>query len=213
MLFFYMSMLLLSALTYLGLLPYLLGFRRRTYATYLRSIGLLGFSRSGLMAIAAALMVTGLYLGWQCLLSWLLPSMHQSTHYLQWSASSSWIFLITGLEAPLVEETAFRGLIIFILQKRFPAWFALLWSALLFGIIHLSFGLPKALTVVVGAGIGWGIIRIKIRSIWPGAVLHYLSDGLSLPVAIATLAMVITVLLEPVFRVPGTLTKKSVKET
>ena len=87
------------------------------------------------------------------------------------------------LLAPLIEEALFRGAIERILLKKgFKPWFAIIFSALLFGIIHLNLvqGVPAFLFGIV---LGW--VYYRTRSIWPGVLIHFI---------INTLASVLTIL-------------------
>lgn len=69
----------------------------------------------------------------------------------------------TVILAPIVEELMFRGMIINRLMSKFPAWAAVLVSAIAFGALHLN------LTQGIFAGligIAFGVVYIKTRSLW-----------------------------------------------
>jgi hypothetical protein len=82
----------------------------------------------------------------------------------------SWVDLA---QPPLLEETLFRGIVLTLLLKRFPAWFALLWAAVLFMPPHLFEGPALMLENGLVFGVTQGILRLRTRSIWPGVVAHY----------------------------------------
>ncbi|MCD8150684.1 MAG: CPBP family intramembrane metalloprotease [Clostridiales bacterium] len=60
----------------------------------------------------------------------------------------------TVILAPLVEETAFRGITLNYARKIMPFWVANLWQALLFGVCHTSF-VTGAYAFVMGAVMGY----------------------------------------------------------
>lgn len=170
----YLTLMVLSAVVYLGLIPPLMGIRFDSYKAFLRSIGLTGISMPGIVSVSIALIIGGI------LVVAMLPSFLAEPRVLyvqagpyHWLIDRNWIWWVTNLEPPLVEETVFRGLIIVVLMKRFPLWFAVLWSAMLFGMLHLQIGFQAALSDAILGGIGWAMIKLKTRSIWPGAVIHY----------------------------------------
>ncbi|MDQ2716791.1 MAG: CPBP family intramembrane metalloprotease [Chloroflexota bacterium] len=188
----YLTMIVLGVALYLGLVPALLGIRLDDYKAFLRSIGLIGISRFGLVSISVALVVVSILVALH-----VLPLFYvtQSIGPYHWRANYNWIWWVTNLQPPLVEETLFRGLIIVVLLKRFPPWFAVLWSAVLFGLPHLSFGFQTALSDAFVAGVGWAIIKLKTRSIWPGAVIHYgMNSGFYLPALVGMLIILLAVL-------------------
>ncbi|HCM24637.1 MAG TPA: hypothetical protein DHW78_09995 [Ruminococcaceae bacterium] len=92
-------------------------------------------------------------------------------------------YLIYGtVIPPLVEEILFRGVVIGCLQ-RWGDWFAIVTSALLFGLYHGNVGQFVFATLV---GLIFGYLRIRTQSLLPGMVLHMLNNGF------ATLGTVIT---------------------
>ncbi len=70
---------------------------------------------------------------------------------------------------PLVEELLFRGLFLFGLSRRYGPFFGVLFSAVLFGIVHLG-AVPALYATVAGLLLGW--LALATRSIWPGVALH-----------------------------------------
>ena len=92
----------------------------------------------------------------------------------------------------LNEELSFRGLILgALLNKNHNNYkdiiHALLWSSLLFSLVHLvniPYIQPKALFVQLiaafSAGLCLGAIYIRCKSIWPSVIIHSLIDWFSL---------------------------------
>ncbi|MBA2476343.1 MAG: CPBP family intramembrane metalloprotease [Actinobacteria bacterium] len=77
-------------------------------------------------------------------------------------------FVLVSTFVPVVEELMFRGAG-FSLLERFGGTFAIVGSALLFGLAH---GLVRALPVLVAFGLGLGWLRRRSNSVVPGIVLH-----------------------------------------
>jgi len=86
-------------------------------------------------------------------------------------------FAITALVlAPLFEETLFRGVLLPVLAQRWGNLAAVLISALVFGIAHLSLGeLPPLF--VLGLGLGW--LRIQSGRLGASVLMHGLWNGLT----------------------------------
>lgn len=70
---------------------------------------------------------------------------------------------------PVIEELLFRGLLLFGLERRYGAGFALLVSACCFGIVHMA-AVPALYATV--AGLILGSLALMTRSVWPGIALH-----------------------------------------
>lgn len=86
-------------------------------------------------------------------------------------------FAITAMVlAPLFEETLFRGVLLPVLAQRWGGMAAVVVSALLFGIAHLSLGeLPPLF--VLGLGLGW--LRLQSGRLGPSVLMHSLWNGLT----------------------------------
>lgn len=75
---------------------------------------------------------------------------------------------------PLVEELLFRGLLLSALLRHLREGWAILASALLFGLVHLPdlkwlwYAVPNL--VLVGAVLAW--LRLRARSLWPAVLAH-----------------------------------------
>lgn len=86
----------------------------------------------------------------------------------------SWLegaIVVTCLVAliPAAEELLFRGLFFFHLARRYGNGFALLFSACLFGVIHLG-AVPSVFAAV--AGLVLGALAWWTQSVWAGIALH-----------------------------------------
>jgi len=87
------------------------------------------------------------------------------------------LFAVTAIVlAPLFEETLFRGVLLPVIGQRYGGFWAVVVSALVFGIAHLSLGELPAL-VVLGLGLGW--LRLQSGRLAPSVVMHGLWNGLT----------------------------------
>lgn len=86
-------------------------------------------------------------------------------------------FAITALVlAPLFEETLFRGVLLPVLAQRWGGLWAILISALVFSVAHLSVGeLPPLF--VLGLGLGW--LRLQSGRLGASVLMHSLWNGLT----------------------------------
>lgn len=78
--------------------------------------------------------------------------------------------------APLFEETLFRGVLLPVLGRHWGARSALLASALVFALAHLSLGELVPL-LVLGLGLGW--LRMRSGRLAPCVLMHALWNGLT----------------------------------
>jgi membrane protease YdiL (CAAX protease family) len=78
--------------------------------------------------------------------------------------------------APLFEETLFRGVLLPVLGRQWGPRSALLASALVFALAHLSLGELVPL-LVLGLGLGW--LRLRSGRLAPCVVMHALWNGLT----------------------------------
>ena len=81
-------------------------------------------------------------------------------------------FMCAAVVAPLVEEFVFRGVIMQPL-RRFGNAFAVLVSALLFGLSH---GGPSNVVFAFLCGVALGFVVIASKSIWVGIAEHFLNN-------------------------------------
>lgn len=72
---------------------------------------------------------------------------------------------------PIIEEIFYRGLLLQLLRRYSPTWFAVAFSAGFFGLTHLGHGYPNALNAcVLGVMFSWLVIHT--RSLLPAIVCH-----------------------------------------
>ncbi|MEW6249263.1 MAG: CPBP family intramembrane glutamic endopeptidase [Planctomycetota bacterium] len=80
------------------------------------------------------------------------------------------VVLLICLQPAVIEELAFRGLILSALRDLLSDRDAIMVSAVMFMIIHCSvLSLPHLLTL--GLVLAW--LRVRTGSLWPGIVLHF----------------------------------------
>ncbi len=82
-------------------------------------------------------------------------------------------FIGAAVVAPLTEEFAMRGVVLGALRK-YGDGFALLVSALLFGLMHGNF-MQIPFAFVVGLALGFAVI--KTRSVWTGVIIHFINNA------------------------------------
>jgi membrane protease YdiL (CAAX protease family) len=169
-----MAMVALGLLFCLLIVPIILRVGRRNYGPFLLEIGVLGGSwRAVVSALGLILLTT--------LIALFMPTSVSASFWR--SGLFPWIDLA---QAPLVEELLFRGIVLTLLLKRFPAWFALLWAAVLFMPPHVGLGPVLLLENGLVFGVTQGLLRLRTRSIWPGVVAHYaFVTGIGSPILIA----------------------------
>ncbi|UBF25743.1 CPBP family intramembrane metalloprotease [Kovacikia minuta CCNUW1] len=80
-------------------------------------------------------------------------------------------FLTASLAAPLFEETLFRGFLLPSLTRYLPIWGAIILSALIFAIAHLSLSEVLPLTTL---GIVLGFVYARSRNLLASMLLHSL---------------------------------------
>lgn len=79
------------------------------------------------------------------------------------------LILAGGILGPVMEELLFRGIVFGLLEKVKKGWFAVFFSALLFGIAHMTF-VQSVYTFIMGFIAG--TIYLKTRNIlWP-VIMH-----------------------------------------
>ncbi len=76
--------------------------------------------------------------------------------------------------APFIEEFLMRGCMLKIL-KPFGKWFAIITTAIMFGLLHNNIGQGVGAVIV---GIFFGMIAIKTESIYPTIILHAINNFL-----------------------------------
>lgn len=95
---------------------------------------------------------------------------------------------ILDVNAGIFEEIMFRGIIFTLLLNHFSERRSLLYSSLLFGVVHYANLLngfsyevfiytTAQATWAIGMGFLWGYLVLKTNSIFPAIILHYLSNA------------------------------------
>ncbi len=82
-------------------------------------------------------------------------------------------FITLVIAAPILEEIFFRGIILEGLLKNHSPVKAIIWSALIFGLVHLNPWQAIGATLS-GVFIGW--IYWKTKSILPGIIIHFTNN-------------------------------------
>lgn len=91
-------------------------------------------------------------------------------------------YIAVAVTPALVEEFAIRGVVLGVL-RRFGDGFAVIVSAVIFGLMHGNFAqIPFAFVI----GIYLGFLTIKTQSVWPGVILHFLNNFFSITLSYLT---------------------------
>lgn len=86
------------------------------------------------------------------------------------------LFISTSILAPVCEELLCRGIICRSLLSRHKPWFAILFSAVIFALLHAN--LHQGLVALcLGAFMGW--IYYKTHSLWCAIAIHFTNNTLS----------------------------------
>ncbi len=88
--------------------------------------------------------------------------------------------LVFALMPAITEEFAFRGYILSGLRRTYSEGTAIVLSALLFGFLHVLLSLFQQLFGATLLGLVLGLIAIRIRSLWPGVLFHFINNALGL---------------------------------
>jgi membrane protease YdiL (CAAX protease family) len=134
-----------------------------------------------LLLVVSNGLTLGLSLFWM-LLEKLQPELHLGADpYADFSGSRLWVlFFFAVIVAPLQEELIFRGLVQSTLHKVCNRFWSVLWTGLVFLLLHGSYMHNiKAMAHVVVLGLCFGIWRERTRSLVPGMVAHGLNNGLA----------------------------------
>lgn len=84
--------------------------------------------------------------------------------------------LVAVFVAPFCEETYFRSFVFMGFLRAMPLIWAIILSALVFGVAHAD---PGSFAVLVIIGLALAFLRWRTSSIWPGMVLHALNNGIA----------------------------------
>ncbi len=79
------------------------------------------------------------------------------------------------LLAPVLEEVLLRGVIADGFLKRYSPTKAIVWSAVLFGVMHLN-PVQTVGATILGLALGWLYYRTK--SLWPCIFLHFVNNSI-----------------------------------
>ena len=101
---------------------------------------------------------------------------------IQMLESPGWFFVVGILFAPFVEEIFFRGFLFQGFRQKYGWVGAMLVSSAIFAVAHLD---PAALIPTFILGLLLAYLYHRANSLWPGIVLHFLVNGLSLCAAFA----------------------------
>lgn len=106
------------------------------------------------------------------LLSHLLhvPQLRMTDEFVHQGYRLPTLILCIAVQPGVIEELAFRGVILTGLQHVLSPWESIFVSALMFMIIHLSVpSFPHLF--VIGMALGW--LRVQTGSLYPGMLLHF----------------------------------------
>ncbi len=98
-------------------------------------------------------------------------------HFLPQSVRDLRLFTALSVTAGIVEETVYRGFVLWYLFQYMPAWAAILVSAIAFGLGHSYQGAGGVARVTV-IGLVFGALYVYTGSIWVPIVGHILLDAL-----------------------------------
>jgi membrane protease YdiL (CAAX protease family) len=82
-------------------------------------------------------------------------------------------FLTIVILAPIFEEMLFRGVLLQGFLKNYSAKKSIIWSALIFGLVHLNPWQGIA-GILIGILIGW--LYVKTKSLLPGMIIHFTNN-------------------------------------
>lgn len=89
-------------------------------------------------------------------------------------------FLSTAVIPALIEEMALRGIIMQTL-RRYGDMFAVICSALIFGLMHCNL-MQIPFAIIAGVVIGYAVLVTE--SIWTGVIIHFLNNAFTVTVSI-----------------------------
>lgn len=89
-------------------------------------------------------------------------------------------YLSTAVVPALIEEMALRGIIMQFL-RRYGDMFAIVCSALIFGLMHCNL-MQIPFAIIAGIAIGYAVVVTE--SLWTGIIIHFLNNAFSVTVSI-----------------------------
>ena len=87
------------------------------------------------------------------------------------------LFLSIAVVTPIAEELMFRGYILDAINRKHSDWTSIIWSSLLFGLVHLN---PFVMGQAFMGGMVYGWIRVRTGSILPTIACHMMWNTLAL---------------------------------
>ena len=97
-----------------------------------------------------------------------------------WGSSSidiAFLFLSVAIVTPIAEELFFRGYVLDAINRKHGDWTAIIWSAMLFGLVHVD---PFTMGQAFMGGIIYGWIRMRTGSLLPAIACHMMWNMLAL---------------------------------
>ena len=99
-------------------------------------------------------------------------------------APGLWVAVgVFALLPAVCEEVAFRGFILSGLEHQRRTRSAILFSALMFGFLHVLLSLFQQLFNATLLGIVLGLLAVRSRSLLPGILFHFLNNALAITLA------------------------------
>ena len=148
---------------------------------YLWKKGYLGDLRLFLLPLPAKWLVGSLLAGASLVLLEIYLSEWLDDFIPNWSGEQitnlqmNWLGLLSiVILGPVLEEVFYRGIVTRLLLRRYRPWAAILVSGLIFAIIHLN---PAQFIPAFTSGIFYAWLYYRMRSLWPGILLHVLNNG------------------------------------
>ncbi len=106
-----------------------------------------------------------------------LPEMPETPHN---AVGILLFFLSTAVVPALIEELALRGIIMQML-RRYGDMFAIVCSALIFGLMHCNL-MQIPFAFIAGVVIGYAVLVTE--SVWTGIIIHFLNNAFTVTVSI-----------------------------
>jgi membrane protease YdiL (CAAX protease family) len=106
-----------------------------------------------------------------------LPATKIATPFLHHQWGGGMLILAVVVQPAIIEELAFRGIILGAMQRILGASQAIIVSALMFMILHLS---PARFPHTLALGLAAGVLRVRSRSLLPCFLLHFSHNFLCL---------------------------------
>ncbi len=87
-----------------------------------------------------------------------------------------WGFLTVAVAAPILEEVLMRGIVLDGLLRNYSPWKAIVWSAVLFGVLHLN---PWQFVVGLTVGCALGYLYWKTKSLYLCIFIHFANNSIA----------------------------------